>query len=214
MPFSSDRIGYWMVGGLVLVVAWLGPLPHWAGDSFLAHMTLHMAIVAVAAPLLSLAIAGSRYDPVLAWPQGFAPIPASVAELLIIWTWHTPLLHHAARNSHWGFVVEQTMFLAAGLWVWLSALGGPRPRSRRRSGAGVIGLLLTSMHMTLLGALLSLSPRLLFDHPHGSGGRFSPLEDQQLGGAVMLVVGGAAYLWGGLWLTRDLLPMPENEMTR
>jgi putative membrane protein len=29
----------------------------------------------------------------------------------------------------------------------------------------------------------------------------TPLEDQHLGGAIMLLVGGVAYLLGGLWLT-------------
>jgi putative membrane protein len=144
-----------------------------------------------------------RYDPVRRVPRLFAPVPASVGELLIVWAWHAPGLHHFARHSLLGFVIEQSMFLAAGVWVWLSAFGGEAPRSRARSGVGVIGLLLTSTHMTLLGALLVLSPRLLYSHHHNGG--LSPITDQDLGGAVMLIVGGAAFLAGGLWLTRDLL---------
>ncbi|TWU62184.1 cytochrome c oxidase assembly protein [Crateriforma conspicua] len=194
----------WNAGWLVLAAAWLGPLPEMAQTSFAAHMTLHMAVVAVAAPLLSLAAAGLRYDPVRRVPAMFSPVPASVGELVIVWAWHAPGLHHFARHSSLGFVIEQSMFLAAGIWVWLSAFGGKSPRSRARSGAGVIGLLLTSMHMTLLGALLVMSPRLLYSHHHGGGG-LSPITDQHLGGAVMLIVGGAAFLAGGLWLTRDLI---------
>ncbi len=172
-------------------------------------MTLHMLIVAVAAPLLSLAIAGSRFDPVgLATPL-FAPIPASIGELVIVWAWHAPWLHHVARNTLRGFVVEQGMFLAAGMWVWISAFGGPLPRSRSRAAAGVIGLLLTSMHMTLLGALLALAPRPLFDHHHSAVG-MTRIEDQNLGGAVMLVVGGIAYLAGGLALTATVVKETER----
>jgi putative membrane protein len=58
--------------------------------------------------------------------------------------------------------------------------------------------------MTLLGALLALSPRLLFAHPHAVGG-LSPLADQHLGGAIMLVAGGIAYLLGGLWLMAEVI---------
>lgn len=192
------------VGTLILAAAWLGPLPEMATQSFAAHMSLHMLIVGVAAPLLSIAMAGGQFDPVKIVPAWFSPIPASVGELVIVWAWHGPGLHHWARHDSLGFLVEQSMFLAAGVWVWLSAFGGSLPRSRGRSAAGVIGLLLTSMHMTLLGALLSLSPRLLFQHPHG-GLSLTPLEDQQLGGAIMLVVGGIVYLVGGLILTGDLL---------
>jgi putative membrane protein len=32
-----------------------------------------------------------------------------------------------------------------------------------------------------------------------------PLDDQHLGGAIMLLVGGVAYLAGGVWLTAGLL---------
>ena len=194
----------WNVGWLVLAASWMGPLPELARTSFAAHMTLHMAVVAVAAPLLSIGAAGRRYDPVKKAPNLFSPIPASVGELLIVWAWHAPGLHHFARFEPAGFVIEQGMFLAAGVWVWLSAFGGESPRTRARSAAGVIGLLLTSMHMTLLGALLTMSPRLLYSHHHGDSA-LDPLTDQYLGGAIMLVVGGVAFLAGGLWLTRDLV---------
>jgi len=198
------RLFAWNLGWLVLMMAWLGPLPELARSSFAAHMTLHMAVVAVAAPLLSIAAAGRHYDPVRRIPNWFSPVPASVGELIIVWTWHSPLLHHFARHEAIGFVLEQSMFLAAGIWVWLSAFGGEMPRSRQRSAAGVIGLLLTSMHMTLLGALLVFAPRPLYAHHEGYG-TLSPLQDQNLGGAIMLVVGGVAYLAGGLSLMVDLV---------
>ncbi len=198
------RLATWNLGWILLAVAWMGPLPRWAESSFAAHMTLHMLIVAMVAPLLSIAIAGLRYDPVQKVPALFSPIPASVGELLIVWAWHAPRLHHWARHESLGLIVEQGMFLAVGMWVWLSAFGGSQPRSHGRAGAGVVGLLLTSMHMTFLGALLALSPRLLYQHHHAGSG-LTPLTDQHVGGAVMLVVGGIAYLVGGLWLTRDLV---------
>jgi len=233
-----------ILGIIVLAAGWLGPLPRLARHSFCAHMTLHMVVVAVASPLLSLGIAGRRFDPVRKVPGLFAPIPASIGELLIVWAWHAPGLHHVARNTMWGLIAEQGMFLAAGMWVWLSAFGcdehatnsldgaakphgalatfdGDVSRSRGRSAAGVIGLLLTSMHMTFLGALLAMSPRLLYaHHMHGNTTTWlTPLQDQHLGGAVMLVVGGIAYLSGGLWLTLDLVrqrsqhrePDPEEQ---
>ncbi len=206
-------VSVWNLGWITLGAAWLGPLPAWAMTSFAAHMTLHMAVVAVAAPLIAIGMSGRRYDPACAWPLIFSPVIASAGELLIVWAWHTPRLHHWARFDVLGFACEQAMFLAAGLWVWSSAFGGPLPRSVARSGAGVIGLLLTSIHMTLLGALLALSPRVLFAH-HRSVCEIDPLVDQNLGGAIMLVVGGIAFLAGGLWLMRDLMVTPATEVPR
>lgn len=193
-----------ILGFLALAGAWLGPLPRLAHHAFFAHMIMHMDVVAVAAPLLALGIAGSALDPVRKWPGLFPPIPISVLELLAVWAWHTPALHHAARHSTGGCVAEQGMFLLCGLLIWLSAFGGGPAQRPERAGAGVAALLLTSMHMTFLGALLALSPRPLYEHANHFAG-LTPLEDQHLGGAIMLIAGGATYLAGGLWLTAGLV---------
>jgi putative membrane protein len=193
-----------MCGLLMLAAVWMGPLPQLATQAFYAHMTMHMGVVAVAAPLLAVGVAGGRLDPVRKVPKLFAPIPASVLELVLVWAWHAPALHHAARHGTAGLAAEQGTFLLAGLLVWLSALGGDVRRSGPRRAAGVVGLLLTSMHMTLLGALLALTPRPLYAHTGGVAG-LTPLQDQHLGGVIMLLVGGLSYLLGGLWLTAGLL---------
>ena len=193
-----------IAGALTLAGLWWGPLPRLAEQAFFAHMTMHMGVVAVAAPLLSLGVAGTPYDPVRRAPALFAPIPASILELVVVWAWHTPLLHHAARQHPAGLVAEQGMFLVTGMLMWLSAFGGEVPRDKGRSAAGMVGLLMTSMHMTLLGALLALAPRPLYPHLSGLGS-LTPLGDQHLGGAIMLLVGGVSYLAGGLWLTVAIL---------
>ena len=187
-----------LLGFAVLLAVWLGPLPRLASTSFAAHMSMHMGVVAAAAPLLSFGLAGTRLDPVVRAPALFAPVPASVLELIVVWVWHAPALHHLARHSTGGLFAEQVTFLASGVLVWLSAFGGKGEMHDRRA-AGVVGLLLTSMHMTLLGALLALTPRALYSHGNGS------LDDQHLGGAIMILAGGVSYLTGGLALTAGLL---------
>lgn len=197
-----------VIGGLmVLAAAWLGPLGRLAPGAFSAHMAAHMAVVAVAAPLLALGIAGGRFDPFRKFPGLAAPIPISFLELAVVWAWHAPALHHAARHTVAFFVAEQGMFLLAGLSLWLSLFGGKAHVGPNRCGTGVVALLLTSMHMTLLGALLALAPRPLYAHAERPMGGMASiaLEDQQLGGAIMIVAGGASYLLGGLWLTARLL---------
>ena len=191
--------------GLVTLAAiWFGPLPQLAHASFAAHMAMHMGVVAVAAPLLAFGIVGSKFDPVRGAPGLFPPIPLSLVELVVVWAWHAPALHRLARHGVAGLIFEQAGFLIAGLLVWLSAVGGDPRRQRERAGAGIAALLLTSMHMTLLGALLALTPRALYSHTsHATG--LSALDDQHLGGAIMLLVGGVSYLGGGLWLTARLL---------
>jgi putative membrane protein len=202
---SLIRMGLLTVGVLVLAGAWLGPLPALARQSFAAHMAMHMAVVAVAAPLVALAVPGTWIDGARARSRLFAPIPASIVELIVVWVWHTPALHDATRQQPAALVLEQAGFLAAGLFLWTAAVGGSPPQQRLAGGAGVIGLLFTSMHMTLLGALFALAPRPLYPHVAERTAGVSAIADQHLGGAIMLLVGGASYLAGGLWLTARLL---------
>jgi putative membrane protein len=201
-------------GCLILALVWLGPLLIPATYGFTGHMVVHVALVAIVAPLLAIGLAGSRLDPTPFAPLLFGPIVASALEFVVVWAWHAPALHEAARDTQLLFVVEQLSFLAVGLLVWLAAFGQGRGPAPTTWGAGVLALFLTSMHMTLLGALLALSTRPLYGHDHSGLAGLTPLEDQQLGGVVMLLVGGASYLFGGLVLMARLLHEREPQAWR
>ena len=194
-----------VLGLLTLAAAWLGPMPALAEHTFAAHMGMHVLVVAVAAPLLALGVAGGPLDPARRRPALFAPALASLVEMLVVWAWHAPALHHAARHGTALLVLEQGSYLAVGLLLWLSAFGGTRQQRRERAPAGIAGLLLTSMHMTLLGVLLALAGRPLYLHAGPPAFGLSPLQDQHLGGVIMLVFGGISYLLGGLLLLAGLL---------
>lgn len=200
-----------LAGGGTLALIWLGPLPGLAAEYFSAHMTMHMGVVAVAAPLLAMGTA--RLHLPMGKEGAFTlAIAASVVELVVVWTWHMPALHHAARTTTTGLVAEQGLFLSSAYIVWCIALGGGAYASAS-AGAGVVALLLTSMHMTLLGALIALAPRPLYSHSYATAGA---LDDQHLGGAIMLLVGGTIYLAGGLGVAARLVrgPRPAAEGTQ
>ena len=210
------RVAPLVLGLATLAAVWVGPLPELLPGSFSAHMTMHMGVVAVAAPLLAIGAAGGKLDPVRRAPALLAPIPASMVELVAVWAWHAPALHHLARHSVAGLLVEQSTFLLSGLLVWCSAFGGEAGRRGNRTATGIVALLLTSMHMTLLGALLALAPRPLYGHAlhAGPASPLTPLQDQHLGGTIMLLAGGIAYLAGGLWLAVRLLRERESKGVR
>jgi putative membrane protein len=140
-------------------------------------------------------------------PSLFPAIPASLLELAVVSVWHTPVLHRWARETPAAFALEQATFLAAGLLLWLAAFGESHGGHARRL-VGVAALLLTSIHMTLIGALFALSPRPLYGD--GTELMLHALDDQHLGGAIMLLVGGASYLLGGLALLAGVLQAPRS----
>ncbi len=178
----------------MLLLAWFWPFPD---HSFSGHMISHMTAVAIAAPLVAVGVAGSRLDPVMKFPRWFSPLLMSLVEFFIVWLWHMPKMHQAAMMNPVVFVVEQASFLASGLALWISIFGGKDDERQTRFGKGLAALLLTLMHMTLLGAILMLSPRPLY--------AMITLEDQQWGGAMMLISGSLSYCTGGLWLAAALL---------
>lgn len=173
---------------LVLGATWG---PDWPGmlGSFAGHMLRHILLVAAAAPLV-----------VLAWPRLTHLAPpvalAAVVEFAVVWGFHLPGAHAAAQSGGVAFLLEQALFLTAGIAIWASAL----PPSPALAGAG--GLLLTSMHMTLLGALLVLAPGDLYAEICG---RSPDISGQQIGGILMLGLGTPIYLLGGLMLTASVL---------
>lgn len=207
--------GLLIAGLAVLGIIWGGPLlAAWRG-SFASHMVAHMGVVAVAAPILA---AGLQRAQVGAWtvPVGLlssnsVPVAAALLEFIVVWGWHAPAMRGMAEASSAVTVLEQLMFLACGLLLWTSAL---RPGHET---AGAFGLLLTSMHMTLLGALLALSPRPLYGLSDVTcfGVTLGAGLDQQVGGVVMLGVGAVVYMAGGIFLVARMLNRePDAEGAR
>jgi putative membrane protein len=189
-----------LIAGLsLLALIWLGPLLADWRDSFTAHMLAHMGVVAIAAPLIAVGLP----DAVWRWlgVRSFAALPvvASLAELLIVWGWHAPAARALVERSVLAGVAEQASFLAGGLLLWIVCIGG---EGAKGALAGAFGLLLTSVHMTLLGALLALSPRPLYGLGEVTcfGVTLTAAQDQEFGGVVMLLIGAAVYLAGGVAL--------------
>jgi len=186
-----------------LVLAVLLVPAGWAlsGHGMSGHMAGHMIAVAVAAPLLACALSGSGADIAGRLPRVVTPMAMMLVELVTVWAWHLPVLRRAAEGSLAVTALEQASFLGAGLLLWSAALRSPN------RAAGIGALLLTSMHMTLLGVLVGLASRPLYPGTHGHHAPLGldVLADQQLGGVVMLLIGGASYFVGGLALLAAML---------
>lgn len=195
-------------GATVLLAAWAFAA---LGHDMTLHMAAHMGSVAVAAPLIAYGLAGTGWDVALRWPRLFAPMTMSVVELIVVWGWHLPAARALAVDSAAALAAEQAMFAAVGIGLWSACFGTRDPAHGGRRAVAVIALLWTTMHMTFLGALITLAPRPLYEHTQVSFIGLAPLADQQLGGVVMLLVGGGSYLFGGLALLAGLLAEHRTE---
>jgi putative membrane protein len=188
----------------VLLLAWLGPLPSMVAGSFAAHMTLHMTVVGIGVPLLAAGVGPWVAGRGWLRSQVALPVTVSVIDLVVVWGWHAPALHHASRSLPWALAIEQLSFALVSMLVWLVALASTTETRRSAALAGAMALFFTSMHMTLLGALIGLAPRPIYAGHHAATG-LPALADQQLGGVIMLGIGGVIYLAGGLVLMARVL---------
>ena len=202
---TPKRLAF-VIGTALLVAVWAGPLPALATRAFVAHMTMHVSVVALAAPLIAVGIVGTRYDPLRGVNLTLLPLLASVAELAVIWAWHAPVLHRLSRTETPWLVLEQALFLIVALAVWLTALS----TDRHARGAGAAALLMATMHMALLGTLLATAPRALYAECATALWGLTLLQDQQWGGVLMLLAAGSSYLFGGLYLLAQLLHNQEK----
>ncbi len=153
-------------------------------------MVLHMAIMVVATPLLVIGSPGlvDRLGRTL--PPLFAAPLAAGLEFVVVWGWHTPALCIATRTSPAAFAAEQASWVVVGTLLWASVLADWRAAGLAL-WSGVLALLLTGMHMTFLGTLITLGVRPWYG---------VALADQQIGGIIMLAFGGIAYTLAGVAL--------------
>lgn len=223
---SKTNVACFAAGWLALALALLSPLHRLSEELFAAHMIQHVLIVAVAAPLLVLGHPGGALSWSLpmpwrrgvgavprAWPVAAAwaivtnPLIATALHGVTIWAWHLPGLFEAALASVWVHWLEHASFLATAAMFWWAMLG--RPARVYGYGMSIACLFVTLLHTSLLGTLLTLSPRPWYAPAPGvAAWGLTAMEDQQLAGLIMWIPGGALYTiaalaLAGLWITQS-----------
>lgn len=172
---SGSRRRAWLAAIAVLAVIFVSPLCALASALFAARGIHHLAIAAIAAPLIAYAL------PPLRRTGAVAALAASTGAL---WLWHWPALYGAAYESHLLYWVLQLALLFSFVWFWREVIS---PRNSPVTALMTIGA--GAGQMGLLGALLTLAPRPLYE-VHGLASLpwgLDPLSDQQLAGLLMWV---------------------------
>jgi cytochrome c oxidase assembly factor CtaG len=220
-------------GLIVLTLALVSPIHSAGGALFSAHMIQHELLMAVAAPLLVL---GKPAVPLIwglpvsmrpyvgrffsssaisrTWSAVTQPLVAFLLHAAAIWIWHAPGLYDSSVSSEAVHAVQHFSFLATALFFWWSVFHS----AERRNGQGfsILSLFLTGIHTTLLGALLTVAERPVYQaYNNGAASLWgmSALEDQQLGGIIMWVPGSLVYMAAALYLMLGFLRRPTARVT-
>jgi putative membrane protein len=216
-------------GLLVVAIALISPIDALSSALFSAHMLQHMLLILVAAPLLVL---GAPLGPMLLGLPRSAqlrlgrayqavpwlgktghvlvqPVVAWALHALAFWAWHAPALYQAALRSGPVHALEHLSLLGTALLFWWSVLPGRGARPAGGPGLAVLLLFTMALQSGLLGVLITFAPQPWYEAYTAttSAWGLTALEDQQLAGAGMWVLSGAAYLVAALvilaaWLNR------------
>ncbi len=204
-------------GGLFsLIVALVSPLDSLAASLFSAHMSQHMILILVAAPLLAISAPLPAFLWALPTPASHAigrwwrrasavrriwegvshPAIAWVLAALALWIWHLPALYQATLRSETLHGVEHLIFLGSAMLYWWTCIY-PRSRGRLAYGVGILSLFGMILQSSALGALITLAPQPWYPAYAATARAWgmTPLDDQQLAGLVMWVPGGLVYLF-------------------
>ena len=200
---SADafRARFFFAGWIVAVLAFLSPLCALSISLFSARIGQHMILILAAAPLLALGRPGRAATALLGGKNRSdraRPIAAAAAFALILWFWHAPAPYAWTFRNDVAYWLMHASLLLSACWLWRELFHRAPDLTHAATAAA------TMIQMSLLGALLALSPSPLFA-PHIATTipwGLTPLEDQQLGGTLMWVVGGLVFFalsLFGLW---------------
>lgn len=179
---------------------------------FSAHMTQHLTLMMVSAPIVVLgkpniivmrALAPSRRR---IWARFWrrarkAPFAALFISPLAIWLWfmglfafwHLPGPYAFALQHEEAHIAEHLTLLVSACAFWAVAFGELTRLSR---GGRLMFVSTAALLSALPGALISIAPRPLYSVHAGATARYglTPLEDQQIAGLVMWIPAGFIYL--------------------
>ena len=182
---QAFALGGWLLAAAALV----SPLCALSVALFSARVAQHMILILAAAPLIAMGLPRAR---TLSWRLWSGVLMFFLA----LWYWHMPIPYDTTFSSVAAYWAMHLTLFGSGVLLWRELLH----HSHQLTGPALAAGTVTFVHMGLLGAVLTLADRPLFlwhlatTDPWG----LSPLQDQQLGGALMWVPGIALFLWTAL----------------
>lgn len=211
-PVPVDRPVFFLVGLACIGVALLSGIERYDTELFAVHMVQHMLLVFGAAPAIVLAapitlvlrvatpavrarwilpVLRSRVVKVIAHP-----LVAWLLFTAVMWGSHVSPLFEAALEDPLVHDLEHALYLATALLFWWPVVGRDPTPWPLPYPARVFYLALQMPLNSLLGVAILFSEQVLYPHYTTTGRTWppSPLEDQQLAGAIMWFVGDAGFL--------------------
>jgi putative membrane protein len=181
--------------GFVVIAAALTSLGSASQQLLYMHMVEHLLLGDIAALLIVLGLTGPLLAPILkirvfdrlrALSHPAIAFPLWAIDLYV---WHVPALYQAALRHAGIHALEHTMFLGFGINMWM-CLVGPLPTPSWFGNLGrLFYIVAVRLAGTVLGNIFLWSGTVFYPfYSHGDAiHHISPLADQNIAGAIMMV---------------------------
>lgn len=189
------------IGWAIAALAFISPICALSVALFSARIGQHMILMLIAAPLIGVALPKGSWKHSIWW--------SVLAVTAALWVWHMPVPYEATFHSTAVYWAMHVTLFGSAIWLWRDLLNHEPESTPVVLAAGTAA----STQMALLGAVLTLSSHAMFQWHFTTtqAWGFTPLQDQQLGGALMWVPGGVIFLLAAvrsMLLLRNLLERP------
>jgi cytochrome c oxidase assembly factor CtaG len=203
------RILLFSLGIVLLVLAFASPVAAIGEEELFSFHMLQHVVIGDLAPLCLLAgLTGPILRPLLAFRTVERlrvlanPVVALPIWALNLYLWHSPFLYEAAVRHSFVHALEHVCFFAAGLIMWLPVLETLPAPEWFGTGAKLAYIACVRVVETVLGNVFVWSGTVfygVYDRGEELWG-VSPLQDQGLAGAVMMIEGSLVTLVALSWL--------------
>lgn len=230
-PRITARFLAFACGVLILLLALVSPIDT-LGDHYLfsMHMAQHLLLLLLVPPLLLLGLEPDDLRALLRIPAvdrserllSYPPLAWFLA-VSTLWAWHAPPLYDLAVENESIHVLQHLSFLVTSTIFWWPVVVALPERRHLPYLTAVVYLLTASFANAILGVIITFAPAGLYPaylHPADpigllpllrQGWGLSAATDQQLGGLLMWVVGGPAYLLASVAVLARWYGEPEED---
>jgi putative membrane protein len=182
-------------GGCLVIAVALSALGGASEELLYAHMIEHLLLGDIAALLIVLGLTGPLLAPILRiglferLRRLSHPAVAFPLWAIDLYVWHLPVLYQAALRHTAVHALQHALFLGLGVNMWM-CLFGPLPTPSWFGNLGrlfyIVAVRLTG---TVLGNIFLWSSTAFYPfYAHGEAlAHISPVTDQNLAGAIMMV---------------------------
>lgn len=200
------RVASFAIGIAILLAALVSPLHALGEQLFSFHMLQHVLLGDLAPLALLAGLTGPILRPALVFLHRLRflanPLIALPLWAVDLYAWHLPYLYDAAVRHDSVHALEHLCFFTGGLIMWLPVLETLPAPEWFGTGAKLAYIAAVRLIETVLGNVFFWAGATfygVYEHRQRLWG-LSPLEDQGLAGAVMMIEGSIVTIVALAWL--------------